>query len=520
MDISILIVDDDKLVVEKLVEGVNWKQLGIGIVLTAYNIRQAKEILEEARVDILLSDIEMPQGSGLELLEWVRNKEIPVECIFLSSYAYFAYAQKAINLKSREYMLKPVFNRELEEALGSIVEILQKKREEQGEGEDKKSAFWERYLLQENYSRSLLEKGYKEGICSPEGKYFLEIIRIFPDSDTKKKKNLVLYHFIIQNVAAEFMEDRHQKLMAVLRESDYEWVLVAEEKGSQEQRKMDSCQLKECLEKALHMRVCFYMGVSSSVEELGKSRRNLEQMEQEAVPGNNGMLFEEEWDKKDIAYVSPPWEIWEKEMSASDMIADTQEKILHFLEELWNSNQVTISTLEQFRREMMQMIYRYLNKQDVLITRIFDGREFDEHYESAVATLPDMEIFIRYIFEKLAGFQHQDNRQESVVEQIKHYINDHLKEDLSRKTLAGSVYLSEDYVSKIFMNVTGISIPSYVASCRMQKAQEYLKYSTFSVSKVALEVGYSNFSYFSKTFRDYTGCTPNEYRNRVTKKQG
>ncbi len=518
MDISILIVDDDKLVVEKLVEGVNWKQLGIGIVLTAYNIRQAKEILEEARVDILLSDIEMPQGSGLELLEWVRNKEIPVECIFLSSYAYFAYAQKAINLKSREYMLKPVSNRELEEAGKHCGDSAEKTGRTGRRGGQKIS------LLGEVSSAGKLqpvspEKGYKEGICSQEGKYFLEIIRIFPIL-ILKKKNLVLYHFIIQNVAAEFMEDRHQKLMAVLRESDYEWVLVAEEKGSQEERKMDSCQLKECLEKALHMRVCFYMGVSSSVEELGKSRRNLEQMEQEAVPGNNGMLFEEEWDKKDIAYVSPPWEIWEKEMSASDMIADTQEKILHFLEELWNSNQVTISTLEQFRRELMQMIYRYLNKQDVLITRIFDGREFDEHYESAVATLPDMEIFIRYIFEKLAGFQHQDNRQESVVEQIKHYINDHLKEDLSRKTLAGSVYLSEDYVSKIFMNVTGISIPSYVASCRMQKAQEYLKYSTFSVSKVALEVGYSNFSYFSKTFRDYTGCTPNEYRNRVTKKQG
>ena len=268
-------------------KGVNWKQLGIGIVLTAYNIRQAKEILEEARVDILLSDIEMPQGSGLELLEWVRNKEIPVECIFLSSYAYFAYAQKAINLKSREYMLNrfPTENwRKLWEALWRFC----RKTGRTGRRGGQKSAFWERYLLQENHSRSLLEKGYKEGICSPEGKYFLEIIRIFPDSDTKKKKNLVLYHFIIQNVAAEFMEDRHQKLMAVLRESDYEWVLVAEEKGSQEERKMDSCQLKECLEKALHMRVCFYMGVSSSVEELGKSRRNLEQMEQEAVPGNNG----------------------------------------------------------------------------------------------------------------------------------------------------------------------------------------------------------------------------------------
>ena len=108
---------------------------------------------------------------------------------------------------------------------------------------------------------------------------------------------------------------------------------------------------------------------------------------------------------------------------------------------------------EQFRREMMQMIYRYLNKQDVLITRIFDGKEFDEHYEKSVATLPDMEMFIKYIFEKLAGFQHQDNRQESVVEQMKQYINENLKEDLSRKTLAKAVYLSEDYVSKIFTNV-------------------------------------------------------------------
>lgn len=515
MDISVLIVDDDKLVVDKLVEGVNWTQLGIGTVLTAYNIRQAMEILGEVSVDILLSDIEMPQGSGLELLEWVRNKEIPMECIFLSSYAYFAYAQKAINLKSREYMLKPVSNRELEEALRSIVEVISKKREVQAEGQDKRAAFWERYLLQENGNPALLEKACGDGLCSAEAAYNLEIIKAFPDSDTRKKKDLVLYHFVIANIAAEYLEEHHISLEAVIRESDYEWVLVIRGGGTQEQLKEDSVQLKACLEKALHMRVCIYMGLAVSAQRLGDSKKILEQMEQEAVPGDSGMLFEEEWDKREVVYVSPPWEIWEKEMTASDMIEDTQEKLLSFLKDLWERNQVTISVLEQFRREMMQMIYRYLNKQDVLITRIFDGKEFDEHYEKSVATLPDMEMFIKYIFEKLAGFQHQDNRQESVVEQMKQYINENLKEDLSRKTLAKAVYLSEDYVSKIFMNVTGISIPNYVASCRMQKAQEFLKYSSLSVSKVALEVGYSNFSYFSKTFRDYTGCTPNEYRNRV-----
>ena len=49
----------------------------------------------------------------------------------------------------------------------------------------------------------------------------------------------------------------------------------------------------------------------------------------------------------------------------------------------------------------------------------------------------------------------------------------------------------------------------------MQKAQEYLRYTNLSVSKIALEVGYSNFSYFSKSFRDYAGCTPNEYRSKM-----
>ena len=64
---NICIVDDDKYVVEKIVEGMEWKQWDIDGVYVAYNIKQAKDILSTRQIDILLSDIEMPQGSGLEL---------------------------------------------------------------------------------------------------------------------------------------------------------------------------------------------------------------------------------------------------------------------------------------------------------------------------------------------------------------------------------------------------------------------------------------------------------------------
>ena len=92
----------------------------------AYNIKQAKDILSTRQIDILLSDIEMPQGSGLELLEWVREKKLPVECIYLSSYAHFAYAQKALELHSKGYLLKPVSNKELGRMLEELVEQMKR----------------------------------------------------------------------------------------------------------------------------------------------------------------------------------------------------------------------------------------------------------------------------------------------------------------------------------------------------------------------------------------------------------
>ena len=69
-------------------------------------------------------------------------------------------------------------------------------------------------------------------------------------------------------------------------------------------------------------------------------------------------------------------------------------------------------------------------------------------------------------------------------------------------------------MSKLFANKTGMSIPAYIASRRMERAKEYLDGTSLTIGEVAMKVGYSNFSYFSKTFRELVGCTPNEYRNK------
>ena len=168
MAITILIVDDDKLLVDKLEETVNWSKIGIDMVFTANNIRQAQKLLEEYPIEMLLCDIDMPQGNGLELLEWIRYKKLDIECAFLSSYANFAYAQMALKLSSREYLLKPISNTDLEISASSVlVEIVKEKQQKtkaQENTEQKEKKLWEDLLIQCMQEEYWIEQGKKEQI--------------------------------------------------------------------------------------------------------------------------------------------------------------------------------------------------------------------------------------------------------------------------------------------------------------------------------------------------------------------
>ena len=63
---QVLIVDDDMATVDVIKNSVKWKELGVSDIFTAYNIQLAKEILKEHNIDIVISDIVMPGGTGFD----------------------------------------------------------------------------------------------------------------------------------------------------------------------------------------------------------------------------------------------------------------------------------------------------------------------------------------------------------------------------------------------------------------------------------------------------------------------
>ena len=92
----ILVVDDDIPTVAVIRTSLHWDLLGIDRVETAYDYTEAQNKICASQPDIILCDIEMPRGSGLDLLRWLREEKRDCEFVFLTCHANFDYAKTAL----------------------------------------------------------------------------------------------------------------------------------------------------------------------------------------------------------------------------------------------------------------------------------------------------------------------------------------------------------------------------------------------------------------------------------------
>ena len=125
---NVILVDDEEVAVNALKRRVDWNKYGIDEVYIAFSMKEAQSVFQEKVVDIMLSDIEMPQGNGLELFEWVKSYYPRVECVYVTCHPEFDYMRKALQLGSADYVLKPIDYEELDRVLSQVVERVRRQR--------------------------------------------------------------------------------------------------------------------------------------------------------------------------------------------------------------------------------------------------------------------------------------------------------------------------------------------------------------------------------------------------------
>ena len=116
---NVLIVDDDKLARKGLVAIMDWEKYGFEVVGDVQNGRKALEFLRNHPVDIVFTDIDMPEIDGLELMQMCREEFPEIKFVILSVYENFSYAQTAIRMGALDYISKISFS---PEECGSILE--------------------------------------------------------------------------------------------------------------------------------------------------------------------------------------------------------------------------------------------------------------------------------------------------------------------------------------------------------------------------------------------------------------
>ncbi len=522
---KLLLVDDDDYIIQSLKERLPWEELGIRQVYTANNIRQAKELLAGVPIEIMICDIELPQGSGLELLAWIREQKYELQAIFLTSYAQFDYARKAIELRSLNYYLKPIDYGKLtlgvQEAVRRAGEAMRDRacREE--------SEYWKqnREELQRNFFRNVFLKKKLQEDCigrsfAPDARFLPFYLEFYDEKGMLAKWDPMRLVLTLEKLAGSFARRLELKKAWAVYLRQTVFVLLAE----LTEKDIPILTVRTCAEgMGKELRAKFEMdlflgiGCVSALGELPGAMEELERVRSDHVLREYTVVSVMEYENREVTYHLPAITAWEA-LLASSRMEEFLEAVSGYLEELGAGHQLNREMLKWFRLDMMQLIYDCLKRAQVQAHKIFTNETFELLYQKSLDSVQDMMNYVRYLAANTMEYT-AFAKAPSVVERVKEYIDGNFGQEITRNDIAEQIYLNPDYLSRLFKKETGMSISAYLLKKRIDTAKELLEHTTMPVNVISMYVGYHNYPYFTRIFHENTSYSPNEYRKKKKREE-
>lgn len=519
---NILLTDDDNLILREVKEILERAVPEIEKIYIATCITDAQEVLKTVSVQIMLCDIEMPGGSGLDLLAWVREQSLSVQCIFLTNYADFSYARQAIRLNSLEYLLKPIEEEQLCSTVRHAMERAEKEKQDErarrywlDTSKETKDYFWQRrFLGNEAQGREALRRlGYGERDL-----YTFASLKAVSLSTVEELWGTDMFEYVLKNVLFELLDTACFRVESVFGTAESVWFMVCRFSGmaapdaGMVEEAMEEVR-KVCREK-IHFETICAVGTICEESQLVKQFAEIRGMMENALEDDGKIRKLEDYRPVPCSYVTPDVSVWEsllkegqKEQLRSDIRGYVESRV---------AGSASWQGALAFRQDVTQMFYSFLRSAGIQAHKLFTGRQAETLYQRACNSMQDMCLYCDFLLDQVFWHKERLEKPESIISTVLKYVDEHYCEDITRNDLTDLVYVSPDYLSRLFKKETGRSLAQYMLEKRVEKAKKLLQ-SDMSVKNVALQTGYSNFSYFSKVFRDMEGMSPMEYREHCRK---
>ena len=108
-------------------------------------------------------------------------------------------------------------------------------------------------------------------------------------------------------------------------------------------------------------------------------------------------------------------------------------------------------------------------------------------------------------------------RQQALIDSALTYLRENFKMQISAEDLAGRIFLSKDYFSKLFKNVTNMPVSAFLQKTRIEEACKMLASTDRKIGDIAEDCGFNDIKFFYTVFKKQIGTTPAQYRNNILK---
>jgi len=535
--LKLIIADDEKWVRTAIKSMIPFEDLKLVLSSEAANGIEALELCRIHEPHILLTDIMMPGLNGLELINELAHILPEIKIIVISGYNDFEYAKTAMKYGVKDYLLKPVDERELIQVLERLkneLEISERlKREKETEQEQYKKAL---PVMCETFLSKLISRNSMtaENIRSEAMAYGIDlsgssftVCVTAADISPQYGMDISPQNGMDAQAGAYFRTilkrtmKRYVRAVTFPLENDRS-VLVSIITGKNEETVRRAYDIGRRLMLRRHG-IDISVGISSN----SYTPCMLQNLYSEAVEALDTRFWQ---GPGTFAGYTPG------SLSADPKLSLQEDMLNKIILNIKLSNlQTAISYMEsvsaslrgepspdfkpalvkEFYWQFIQSVIIMLSIQLPFIrqeTVVSGQHPYDRIRSTAFFT--DLEDYVKELLQHIFDFYHDKNPEDStnLIENAKKVIESNYAGDISLEQVARHVHLSPAYLSELFKKQTGMSFIDYKTIVRIENAKKLLMTPSVTISEVSTRVGYTDPKYFSKLFKKITGKTIYEFR--------
>ena len=520
---KLMIIDDDEPVRQWLKSNIDWEHLPVELVCEAADSDTAMEMYLMYRPKIIISDINIPIISGLDLAEQMQKEDPDLQFIIITGYDDFDLVRRSVRLGAVDLLSKPIFPDVINASLRKVVDSFQQKQKKQSSVQflqqlvtknlpELQKSFMLKLLTSEQVNDANLQARFQQLNIPCRGPYYVvAMLSIQNVSENEEAQQQLLSDAFIDHMSRNDFQglvyiDTHSRLNCVIS--------------------TDSEDPDDVLEELI-THICEQLLFSANMKVnagIGPAVNKLADLYRSRCGAMTALNYQCVLDNSSVMHY--------KNMVGMDTVFHTPETIHSYLMQRFRENNLSditsaiknqlniIGGYSSSQQEAQRFLFEYVQNITNEALRLDISLDRIEAYAPTVVRLmqnsaTDCVDDVVNLTEQL--LLHLNKRKTDggirLISRAKEYVQANLGDkSLCLETVSKQVNLSKIYFCKLFHEMEGISFSVYLKEERIKMAKHLLTTTRLRASEISELTGFSSPKYFGYVFKQTVGRTPVEYQ--------